>query len=164
MEEKDLKQEVIDTASSQENAIFLSEKKMKLESQFKNGTSWFYSIAGLSIANSIITLIGSNWNFIVGLVITQIIDAIAFEASAKGKIIALIINILIAGVYAFLGLLSSKGRGWVFILGIALYGIDALLFIIIQDWISIAFHLLAIYGFIRAIIASKNLKKLENSL
>lgn len=163
MEEKDLKLEVIDSASSQENNMLLGEKKMKIESQFKNGTSWFYSIAGLSIANSIITLIGSNWNFIVGLGITQIIDAIAYEASTKGKIIALIINILIAGVYALLGFLSSKGRGWVFILGIVLYGIDALLFIIIQDWISIIFHLLAIYGFVKAIIAGRNLKKLANT-
>ena len=55
------------------------EGKLKIESKFKSGASWFFWIAGLSIINSIILLAGGQWNFIVGLGVTQIIDVIGTQ-------------------------------------------------------------------------------------
>ena len=53
------------------------DQREKLERAVSGGASWFYWIAGLSLVNSAIVLFGGQWNFIVGLGVTQIIDAIA---------------------------------------------------------------------------------------
>jgi hypothetical protein len=44
-----------------------------------------------------------------------------------------------------------------------LYGIDALMFLLIKDWLSIGFHALALYGFFKAIGAIKKLRKLDEA-
>src|SRR5690349_15552832 len=54
------------------------------ERKIKSGAGWFYWIAGLSLINSVIAATGAGWAFIVGLGVTQFIDAFAhgFESSA----------------------------------------------------------------------------------
>lgn len=137
---------------------------MNFENQFSGGLTWFYWIAGLSVINSIINIIGYDWNFIAGLGITQIIDAFAYYASDTAKIVAFVLNVIIAGFYVFLGLIAKGKRKWVFILGIILYGIDSLIFLWVQDWISIIFHMIALYEFFKAIKAIKNLSEVEKQL
>ena len=56
-------------------------KQMMTESRLKKGAGWFFWIAGLSILNSIIGLTGGGVNFILGLGLSQIIDAIASIAA-----------------------------------------------------------------------------------
>ena len=43
----------------------------------KRGANWFYWIAGLSVVNSIMFIAGANFQFVVGLGVTQIINALA---------------------------------------------------------------------------------------
>jgi small basic protein len=139
------------------------ERKFKLKSQFENGVSWFYWIAILSVVNTILYLIGSSWNFIVGLGVTQIIDDIAITSEGATRFVAIGISLCIAALFAALGALLKRNRkNGIFIFGIVAYGLDALLFIFIQDWISIAFHAFAIYGFFRGIKANNELKGLES--
>ena len=139
------------------------EKKIKLTHQFENGVSWFYWIAALSILNTILYLVGSGWNFIVGLGVTQIIDDIAITTEGASRLLAIAISLGIAALFFALGLLLKRNRkNGIFIFGIVAYGLDSLLFILIQDWISIAFHAFAIYGFYRGIKANNELKRLES--
>ncbi|MDF2613320.1 MAG: hypothetical protein K0S71_1106 [Clostridia bacterium] len=134
--------------------------KMELEGQFKNGVSWFYWIAGLSIINTVTYLMGMDWSFIAGLGVTQMIDVFTESLYGSIRVIALFINFLLAGFFAFLGYLTRKRRNWVIILGVVLYSLDTIIFIFFQDWISVAFHGLAIYSFIKAILANNKLKML----
>ena len=56
---------------------------IKIAKSFENGSKWFYWIAGLSIINSVAHLAKGDFSFVIGLGITQIVDAIAFALSRR---------------------------------------------------------------------------------
>ncbi len=134
----------------------------------KRGTSWFYWIAGLSIVNSLVIAFGGNWNFLIGLGITQIVDGIAWGIGdalnpGKGvlilKLIALAIDIGIAGGFALLGFFAHRKRSKaLYIIGIVLYAIDGLIILPLGAWLNALFHLLALWGLYGGL---KAIKKLE---
>jgi hypothetical protein len=142
------------------------ELKLRLESQFKNGVSWFYWIAGLSLINTVVILFDGSWNFIAGLGITQLIDAFAYSlAESFGNniiYIGLFINLLIIGMYVVFGRLAHKKIKWAIITGMVLYSLDAVLFIIFQDYLAILFHIFAVYSIFRGLKAGSELSKVEN--
>jgi hypothetical protein len=77
-----------------------------------------------------------------------------------GMVITGIISIVIAGGFALLGLLAKKKtRSWVFMVGIIIYSIDTIIFILGADWVGIGFHIWGIYGFTAAFIACTKLKR-----
>jgi hypothetical protein len=106
MEEKDdiqLNQENEDSKEKWKRTDYVNVKN-----QFDNGLSWFFWIAGLSIVNTIVYITGGNYNFIIGLGITQVIDGFVAEIQGTGMYIALLIDILVAGGFALLGFLGRK--------------------------------------------------------
>ena len=109
------------------------------------GASWFLWIAGLSVVNSAIGLGGGNLHFIVGLGITQVVDAIARGAGSAGVVLDLIINGIVAGVFVLLWHFGRKGQKWAFVLGMALYAADGLLLLAFKDIFSVAFHGYALF-------------------
>ena len=109
------------------------------------GASWFWWIAGLSVVNSLMIHSGSDRNFVIGLGFTLIADAIFKDY----LIIAVAIDAVALAVVCTFGFLSRKGHLWAFITGIVLYGLDALIYVMFQDWMSVAFHGLALFYMIR---------------
>jgi hypothetical protein len=140
------------------------EEKIKIENQFKAGANWFFWIAGLSLVNSVVLLAGSNWGFIIGLGITQFIDAIglaiAEEVGIAGKIIAFILDIVAAGIFVLFGVFARKKHSWAFIVGMVLYALDGLLFLLVKDILSIGFHIFALACIFSGL---KALNKLEQA-
>ena len=129
---------------------------------FNNGVSWFFFVAGLSVVNSLLVLFGADWSFIFGLGITQIFDgiavAIAGEMGAGAGIwivrgIVFVFNLAIAGFFVLFGWLSKKGYGAAFLIGIVLYVLDGLLFLVFRDWMGLAFHALAVFPMVRGYLA-----------
>lgn len=121
-------------------------EKYEREGAIRSSASWFFWIAGLSILNTVISLTNGMWNFLVGLQVTQFVDAIAMEiGNDTMSIIAVIVNLLFAGIFLFIGIMAYKRKAWAFITGVALYALDGLLFLISFDFISLAFHVYAIY-------------------
>lgn len=139
----------------------LIEKKIKLENNFKSGANWFYWIAGLSLINSIIVMMGGEWSFIVGLGATQIIDALGKMMGENGKFISFGIDIIIMGVFVLFGFLCNKKYKWAFVIGMVLYALDGLLFLLIPDILSIGFHILVLFFIFSGLKASKELSELE---
>jgi hypothetical protein len=147
------------------------EEKLKLENRFKNGAAWFFWIAGLSLVNSIILMVGGQWNFLVGLGITQVIDGIASgvasEADASAAIIikalAFFADLVVAGLFVTFGVLAMKRYKLSFIIGIILYALDGLIFLIVPDFLSIGFHLFALFGLYTGLQAHNKLIKMEHS-
>ena len=136
------------------------EERLKLERSFKSGANWFFWIAGLSIINSVIIIAGGQWNFIVGLGITQVIDAIAHEIGSAGIGVALVLDILVAGVFVLFGIFARKKYLWAFIIGMILYTLDGLLFLLAGDWLGIAFHILVLFFIFGGISALKKLNQM----
>lgn len=135
------------TAEPQQNLV-------ALEQRLRSGAHWFYWIAGLSVLNSGIQLFGSDRSFIVGLGITQVFDAVATGATqetegtvrAVVKAMALGLDLLVAGFFVLLGWQAGKRRAWAFVLGMVMYALDALIFVLIGDWVSVGFHAFALFG------------------
>ncbi|HEU0009554.1 MAG TPA: DUF4339 domain-containing protein [Verrucomicrobiae bacterium] len=115
-----------------------------LDKKIKTAGAWLYWIAGLSIINSVIILTGSNWGFVLGLTLTQVIDfvcrGIATEFGWAAKIFALVLDLAIAGFFVALGVLARRRRTWPFIVGLVLYGIDTLLTLFTGIWLGVIWH------------------------
>jgi hypothetical protein len=138
----------------------------ELVAQLHSGANWFYWIAALSVVNSVIIACGANWNFVVGLGITQIIDFVAAgvaqdlnpTAAMILTGIALAISVTIAGMFAGMGYLAKRAHTWVFIIGMLVYACDGLLFVLFQEWLSVGFHAFALFGLFAGFKASQQLK------
>lgn len=124
--------------------------------QVKSGASWFYWIAALSLVNSIVAFTGSDWRFIIGLGVTQIIDALGHEGG--GKFVALALDLMAAGVLVLFGVFGSKGHLWAFIVGMVLFALDGVIFLLVQDWIGVAFHAFVLYCLFRGFQGCRALK------
>ena len=129
-----------------------------LEKQLKGGGSWFYWIAGLSLVNSVVALSGSGTRFILGLGITQIFDELAKGmGSGAGLAVAVVLDLLAAAVFVFFGVFANKRHTWSFIVGMALYALDGLIYLIGQEWLGVGFHAFALFCLFRGFKACRAL-------
>ncbi len=127
------------------------------QSRMRSGATWFYWIAALSLINSIATLFGVGWRLIVGLGITQIVDAFANRLSGGGFAVALILNVLIAAMFVAFGVFAYKGRLWAFVVGMTLYALDGVIFAIASDWLAAGFHAFVLYSLLGGFRAARRL-------
>ena len=141
-----------------------------LNQRAKAGANNFHWIAGLSVVNSLISAFGGGITFVIGLGLTQVVDAFAglfakefVESTLIFKITGLILSILISGVFVFFGLFAGKQQRWAFITGMILYGLDAIILLYFQDWIGFFFHLYFLWGLWNGLQALNQLHKLSPS-
>ena len=140
-----------------------SAERVALEQQFAAGASWFYWVAGLSLLNSVVAFFGGNWQFIFGLGITKIADAFVKEGGmgGLGKGLAFAFAVLAALIVALFGYLAHQKMRWVFWAGMTLYVIDALLLLLLQDWLSAAVHAYVLFRMFSAVSAIQKLNALD---
>jgi len=113
--------------------------------RFYRGARWFYWIAGLSVVNTVLLQSRTGFIFLFGLGITQAIPNP-------------VVDVAIAGFFALLGVFALKGQSWSFILGIILYTGDALLMLLVQDWLGLAFHAYVLFWLVMGLTANLKLK------
>jgi len=143
-------------------------ERMQLESQLQSGAGWFIWIAGLSLVTSILWHVGSGMGFIFGLGITQVIDAIAMGVSEEASnpaitYIALVIDVVIAGVFALFGVFAKKKQQWAFIVGMLLYVLDALIFLLVKDFLSLGVHAFALFCIFKGFKACRELGRMSDN-
>ncbi len=150
--------------TSQMNQAILAANLLR---RAKVGANNFYWIAVLSVVNSFISAFGGGLTFVVGLGVTQIVDALSVivardmpDAALIAKGIGLVLSIVVSGVIAIFGYFAGKGQRWAFYVGMALYGLDALLLLAFQDWLGFAFHLYFLWGLFTGLQALNQLQKL----
>jgi hypothetical protein len=127
------------------------------EAQLKSGASWFYWVAGLSLINSIVALSGSEWGFVLGLGITQIFDAFGQSLPGAGKVVVLVLDVIAAGVLVLFGVFAHKRHTWAFVVGMILYALDGLIFLLVRDWLALGFHAFVLYCLFRGFKACREL-------
>lgn len=132
-----------------------------LELRLKSASSWFYTIAALSIVNSIITLFGGTWHFIFGLGVTSVADAFILHAGSTGKAIGFVFTLLVAAVFVIFGVLARKRFHWVYITGMVAYALDGLISLLIGDWLGAGFHAFALFQLFGGVAASRQLHQLR---
>ncbi|MEP1472451.1 MAG: hypothetical protein ABJK25_15890 [Halieaceae bacterium] len=140
------------------------------EGKFRSGTNWFYWIAGLSILNSIAIYAGNDWVFIIGLGITQLTDGTAMHLAeiypVEGnhfRTLSLVVDLLASAVFFVFGWLSNKRNSFAYLMGMGLYLGDGLIFLLVEDWMSIGFHVFAFYFMVSGYLALRNLREKESS-
>ena len=137
----------------------------QLLAALRRSAGWFFLIAGLSAVNTAMLAAGSEITFVVGLVATQIVDAFATGMIQGGgpealRFIAFGIDTVLVGLFAGFGLKARAGARWALVAGTALYALDAALALPFQDWMSLAFHGLALFYLSRGFGVLKQLEAL----
>jgi hypothetical protein len=138
-----------------------------LEQRCKSGARWFFWIAGLTVVTSLIALSGAGYAFFLSLGATQFIDGVAKGLSNEFgdgvRVAGLVLDILIAGVFALLGWFAYKRHLWAFLVGMGIFAVDAMLLLAFQVWISFIFHAVVTYWIFRGYQAGRALAALEQN-
>lgn len=135
-----------------------------LLSRARTGSGWFLVIAILSMVNSVIARIGGGLSFIVGLGITQIFDAVAKgqgnDPTSSGMIFAFVLDLAVAGLFLLFWRLTQKGQTSAFVVGMVIYGIDGLIFLMGPQLPALAFHAYALYRIFSGYRSARELQRL----
>ncbi|MDQ2914062.1 MAG: hypothetical protein M3T56_12500 [Chloroflexota bacterium] len=137
--------------------------RVQLLQRRSTGGAWFYWIGAVSIVNSVLNAAGTQWGLSVALGITHLIDGLAAALSntAGTPMYAFAVDIAVAGGFMLIGRAARRGNlGW-YAVGIFLYLLDSILFIVVKDILGIAVHAIAIYGFASGWRAARSLKQLD---
>lgn len=110
---------------------------------------WFFTVAGLSLLNTILFHLGINVTFVFGLSITRIFDILASSPGLlKPELWELFfLHFIILGAVVSLGLIARKGNTYAFLAGIFFFLLDTLLTLIYRDFIEVFFHCIVLYNF-----------------
>ena len=107
--------------------------------------NWFFWIAVLSLINSAAMHSGSQWQFMLGLGITEVADVVAGQFGGPGMAVAIVFDLLAASVFAGFGLMARRMVLWPFVVGMVVYALDGGLLLLVGDYLSAAFHGYALY-------------------
>jgi hypothetical protein len=132
----------------------------RVKARIRVSADWFFWIAGLSILNTVIMEAGGGIRFIVGLGITEVVDAVMAHQASGAHLAGWIVNLVIAGVFALFGKFGREGSKGAFIVGMVLYAGDALLMANFKIWLGVAFHAYALY---RIYLGMAALNQLESA-
>ena len=132
-------------SASQGSAAGAIELKLRAERVVKAGAGWFITVAVLSLVNSVLSMTGAPIRFIFGLGVSELVDALAHQAGQTGFTLDLIINGLVAAVFVLFWKFARQGAQWAFIVGMAIYALDAVLVLYFKDILAAAFHAYALY-------------------
>jgi hypothetical protein len=143
----------------------------QLDARGRSGADWFFWIAALSLINSVILLSGGDTHFVVGLGVTLVADVIAKsvaeqqpEIAGTAQVVAFVFDLLVAGVMCSFGWLSRRGVLPVFALGMFLYLLDGLIYVLIGDWLSVGFHAFVLFGMWSGFMAYRQMKTIKAGL
>ncbi|MCP4574392.1 MAG: hypothetical protein GY838_18715 [bacterium] len=145
-----------------------TDRLAKLANRAQGGANWFYWIAGLSLLNSLVALFAGQWNFIFGLGITQVLDALA-QGLADGagsawaiKAGGLLFSIGALSTYVLFGWLANRGKTAGYVIGMVFYALDGGIFVVAGDLLGAGFHAVALALMGRGLHAHRQLRKLAD--
>ena len=114
------------------------------------------------------TFAGGSFAFFLSLGTTQFIDGfargLANDLGEGTKIVALVFDVIIAGVFVLIGWFALQRHLWSFIVGMALFALDALILLVFQVWLNFVFHALVIYWIFGGYSAGRKLAALEKEM
>jgi hypothetical protein len=134
-----------------------------LAARIKRGANWFYWIAGLSVVNSIAFLAGTNYGFLGGLGITQVVDEVVAVMVNEGssislKAVAIGFDFVVVIGFGLAGYFANKFSRTAFIVGIIVYVVDTVIVLLLGAYFMAAFHAFALYQLINGYLACREMK------
>ena len=137
----------------------------ELAQRYRSGVNWFYWIAGLTIITSLIATFGGGIRFLISLGVTQFIDgvaaALAPQLGGAVQVVALVLDLVVTGVFVVFGYLAGKKMLWAYITGMVVFLFDGLLSLVFADWIGVIAHVAVLFVLFRGLQAGQQLVSLE---
>lgn len=137
-----------------------------LAKEIKHGASWFYWIAGLTVLNSVLVLVGAGIYFVVGLGVADFIRGLTMgllmdpdPLAGPSFVLAAILEGIFALAFVAAGRAASRGFGPAFLLGGLPYALDAVFCLLNGQIMSLAFHALALLYITKGYLACRSLKQ-----
>jgi len=112
--------------------------------EVRGSAGWFSLIGVLSIFNTLVLAFDSNFRFIFGLGVTQIVDSLLVNSSGGFRYFGMLINIGISSLFLLIYRYAKQKNAWAYVAGLILYALDALIFLVRKDWLGLGFHALAL--------------------
>lgn len=148
----------------------LHAQMLQLQAQGQNGANWFYWVAVLSLVNSVIAVVGGGIAFVIGMGVTGIADGFAQQAAIEwpekaliAKVIAFGFSLVASAVVAGFGWLANKRIIPIFALGMFLYLLDGMIYVLTQQWMCVGFHALALFNMFQGLMAYRKLSTILSS-
>jgi hypothetical protein len=103
-----------------------------------------------------------QWNFAVGLGITQFFDGLGMYLRSEGSpysILAAVLaaSLVVSGLFFVIGVFANRRIVSAFVIGIILYGLDSVLMLLVGDILGIIIHAIALFFIIRGFLAARQL-------
>lgn len=143
----------------------------KLAQQGKQGTGWFYWVAALTVINCLMIHSGAGRHFVIGLGALVLVDSISVavageqpEMAFAAHAVGIGIDVVVIAMVALCGWLANQRWTVVHGIGMALYLLDGLLFLMMGDIMSVGFHGLALWGMWSGFQAYRKLNQFESAL
>ena len=154
----------LEEAKEHTGDIWAHELDPELASHVRGGANWFYWIAGLSLVNSVVFFFGSPIAFIAGLGFTQIADEVVQLLIQNGapsafRAVVSVFDLVFLILFALLGYYANKRFAAAFIIGTAIYALDAILLLFIGAFFPAGFHAFALFFIVRGFLACRKLNK-----
>lgn len=142
-----------------------------LSSAVSNSGGRFYWVTGVSVLNTLLTLLNTGIFFPSGLMVTLLSDFAIRGSTIPGlRVFCIIFNLFSYGLYLLLGYFAVRRQQWALITGFVLYTLDTLLmlpmYFVARNaafylLINGAFHIWILYIVFQGIRANSVLKKIE---
>lgn len=144
-------------------------RKYSTGEKLNRGANWFYWLAALSVINSLVVYFVGIRNTPVAFGLTQWLDGTTGALTAEGwnpplGLTWLLIDILIAAVFAAFGYLARHRHDVFFVIGIFLYAMDALLSLGLKEFYGFGFHVIGLFFLLKGLFASRHLRENATSL
>jgi len=132
---------------------------------YRSGVKWFYWIAALTIITSFIAFFGGGIRFLISMGVTQFIDAVgaglATQLGSAAQVVALVLDLIVTGVFALFGYLAGKKMLWAYIVGMVIFLLDGLLSLALVDVVGVIAHAVVLFFLFRGFQAGQSLISLE---
>jgi hypothetical protein len=132
---------------------------LRLKQEARSGARWFWWVAGLSAVNTIAALSGGTWTFMMGLGITQVFDGFGHGLGGPFPVIAGALDLAAIVLFVLIGRFAQREKT-AYIIGMVVYALDGLLVLAFRDYMSVAFHVLALAFMAKGFVALGKLQSI----
>ena len=128
-----------------------------------NGANWFFWLAILSVINTLVVYFGRLDNTPLAFGVTQWLDGsagtLASRVASPFSLTGVAVDLLLAVMFAAFGYFARRGNDSVYLFGILLYAVDALLSLGLKDFWGFSVHLVGLFFLFRGLLASRHVRE-----
>lgn len=134
-------------------------RRPSLQRSIDVGSMWLAAVAGVTLANVMLSLLDSTWRLFVGLMSARLILHFMKDAGAWQYVAGTFICLALAGVFALLWTYARRGHAWAFLTGLVLYALDFLLNLLGPRPFTVGFQLVGLFFILQGYRAARAMLK-----